>query len=123
MKKRCLHSGSEKYKYYGARGITVAPEWMIFENFLADMEEKPSPELTLERVDVNKGYSKENCCWATQITQTRNRRYTKLTFPAAELIRRMYASGLFTQAELAIEFNISEGHVPSIINKKYWAAP
>jgi len=56
MKGRCLNPKNPNFKRYGARGITVCERWLKFENFLADMGEKPDG-LTLERVDINGPYS------------------------------------------------------------------
>jgi hypothetical protein len=73
MIQRCTNPKNIKYKNYGARGINVNPNWQIsFENFLLDMGEKPTG-LTLERIDVNKGYFKENCTWASNKTQANNK--------------------------------------------------
>lgn len=75
MKKRCLDSNHPAYHNYGGRGITVCKEWLeSFNNFLADMGKAPSPGHSLERVNVNSGYCKENCTWATRKEQARNRR-------------------------------------------------
>lgn len=52
--------------------ITVTPEWDDYINFLRDMGERPQGT-TIERRDNNRGYSKDNCCWATPADQTRNR--------------------------------------------------
>lgn len=73
MRQRCLNPANKDYHNYGGRGITICGEWAKFENFLADMGDAP-PELTLERVDNNKGYCKANCVWATTLTQNRNKR-------------------------------------------------
>lgn len=73
MLARCLNPKHKSYKDYGGRGITVCDRWLDVENFIEDMGERP-PGLSLERLDVNKGYSKENCIWADAKTQARNRR-------------------------------------------------
>ncbi len=74
MRQRCLNSNNRAYRYYGARGITIDERWNLFTNFLEDMGPKPHPSLSLERRDNNKGYSKENCYFATRSEQNRNRR-------------------------------------------------
>lgn len=82
---RCRNPKSKDWPYYGGRGITVCERWDSYENFLADMGRKSSPELELERKDNNKGYSPENCIWDTHKHQMSNRRelmgrYSKLLF-------------------------------------------
>lgn len=70
---RCTNPNHPTWEYYGGRGITIDPDWLVFENFLRDMGQRP-PGLTLERKDVNAGYSKSNCIWATQSDQMWNTR-------------------------------------------------
>jgi hypothetical protein len=73
MKERCLNPKSDKYHYYGGRGITVCDRWAnSFKNFYEDMGQKPSPKHSVERVKGNLGYSKENCVWATHREQMGN---------------------------------------------------
>lgn len=72
---RCVDKKNKDYKNYGERGIKVCPEWLkSFDTFAADMGEPPSPGHTIERTDVNKGYSKDNCIWLLAALQGKNRR-------------------------------------------------
>ncbi len=75
MKGRCLNPRSHAYSQYGGRGITVCERWLVFENFLADMGERPKG-LSIERRDNDKGYHKKNCYWGTRKQQMRNRSCT-----------------------------------------------
>lgn len=78
MLQRCMNKRSKIYKDYGERGIDVCDRWLVFENFLEDMGDQPFKRATLERKDNNKGYSKENCVWATYKEQSRNTRQTNM---------------------------------------------
>lgn len=72
MRQRCADRNSRNYQKYGAKGVTVCERWQNFENFLADMGERPSGA-TLDRIDNRRGYEPGNCRWATQRMQQRNR--------------------------------------------------
>lgn len=73
------------YDSYGGRGIKVCKRWLKFENFLADMGERPAG-LTLDRRNPNGNYHKRNCRWATKKIQLFNRRNTiTITFKGEKL--------------------------------------
>lgn len=74
---RCSYKNLPEYPHYGGRGIKVCERWHEFEDFLADMGEKPSQKYSIDRLDVNGNYEKDNCRWATRIQQARNTTKTK----------------------------------------------
>ena len=76
MIQRCNDKKDVDYKDYGGRGITVCSRWLEFENFFEDMGTRPDG-LSIERVNNNKGYSPDNCKWATSTEQNRNKRLGK----------------------------------------------
>jgi len=74
MIQRCTNENHRDYHKYGGRGITVCDQWLnSFESFYADMGDKP-PYLSLDRINNDEGYYKENCRWATRQEQQLNRR-------------------------------------------------
>ncbi len=78
MKGRCQNPKSPNYDLYGGRGIKVCEEWSnSFENFLADMGKRPSPQYSLDRIDTNGNYEPGNCRWATRTMQNRNQNIRK----------------------------------------------
>lgn len=94
IKMRCNPTTS-KSSNYGRRGITISEEWSSFEKFYEDMGPRPSKLYSIERLNNDKGYSKENCVWATRRQQQNNKRNTLFTVlngevvPLAEAARSM----------------------------------
>lgn len=90
MFNRCYRIKCAQYHNYGGRGVKVCSSWRAFESFFADMGPRPSPQHSIDRIDVNGNYScghceecvangwPPNCQWQTQARQTRNRRSNTL---------------------------------------------
>jgi hypothetical protein len=95
MRDRCLNANAPAFRNYGGRGITIL--WQSFEEFVRDMGPRPSPKHSIERLDNNGPYSKENCVWATRGQQSNNtRRNHRVEYQGALLTLRQIAdqSGL-----------------------------
>lgn len=111
---RCRHRTA-----YIERNITVDKSWRRFSSFVEDMGFVPEG-LTLERKDNSKGYSKENCIWATSTVQNRNRPSfcTLTTEKVAEIKKRL---GQREQGQaLAKEYGVSRQLISNIKNGIAW---
>ena len=131
---RCFNPRTKQYADYGGRGISVCPEWNLpypegFENFLASMGAKPSPELTLDRMDNDGNYEPTNCRWATRTQQVANRRSfagpgmrgeenfgSKLTDTDVRAIRASNER----RKVLAMRYNVTIGTIDDIRAKRRW---
>lgn len=73
--KRCTNPNSQDFAEYGARGITICPEWRNdFARFFAHIGPRPSPSHSIDRIDNNRGYEPGNVRWSTPAEQSNNRR-------------------------------------------------
>jgi len=74
MKSRCLDTNNNAYENYGGRGISVCDKWLSFSGFYEDMGSSYIENYSIDRIDNNLGYSKENCRWSDIDTQAYNKR-------------------------------------------------
>ena len=112
MKRRCLRPNEPRYKDYGGRGITLAQEWLNFDNFAEwALSHGYTDELTIERIDVDGNYCPENCKWITRLEQCKNKRDTLWVMYHGEKVR------LQDLAETAV---VSYDTVQDRIYKRGW---
>jgi hypothetical protein len=100
MLQRCTNTKHKHYSEYGGRGITVSPSWLFFENFYADMGNRPSKLHSLDRKDNDGPYCKDNCRWASQKQQMNNTRSVKyITYGGETRTISEWAEHLYMQVE------------------------
>lgn len=111
MKGRCLNVKKDCYKDYGGRGIKVCDRWLKFENFLADMGERPEG-MSIERIDNDGNYEPGNCKWATSKEQSNNKRSCVII---------SYGGKKMSLKEWAKHLNINYGTLWDRINRRGWS--
>jgi hypothetical protein len=134
MKQRTTNPKNTAYGRYGGRGITLCAAWHEFENFYRDMGNPPHSEMTIERIDNDKGYEPGNVRWATRLEQASNTRANKegnytgisrITYAGETLILAAWSSRIGTKLSVlrrrlndgwSVERAIETPHKPKGLN-------
>lgn len=128
MKGRCLSESYHHWAEYGGRGITICDRWLGergFENFLADMDERPDGK-TLDRIDNEGNYEPGNCRWATPSQQAKNRRrprnHPKMVLDEGRVLE---VRGLYDESwppkDIAAAYGVSVDTIRNIGKRQTWA--
>ncbi len=124
LKARCFNQKDKDFDKYGGRGITVCGRWLdSFENFFEDMGLKISPKYSLDRIDVNGNYCKENCRWATYKEQMNNKTTTTIvtyndeTAPLSYFAEK-YGFGLEQLRQRLVKIGIKEAIERPLIKRR-----
>jgi hypothetical protein len=115
MRRRCLKNNFSQWKDYGGREIRICDRWVNdYDAFVEDMGLR-QPGMTLERVDNDKGYSKDNCCWATRTVQNRNNRRNRyLEYQGQRKLLTDWAADLGIAVSTLHE-RLTKGYTPELI--------
>lgn len=114
MKSRCNNKKLSDYRRYGGRGISVCEKWEKFDGFVEDMLPSYKDELTLDRIDNNGNYSKENCRWVNRVVQANNTR----NIDRAK--KYFYHGESLTVKELASRFGIKRTTLDMRLREYEW---
>lgn len=113
MIQRCGNENSNQFKNYGGRGVTVCDAWINdYLQFKKDMGDRPAKGYSLERVDNDKGYSKENCVWILNIYQSENKRNNHKYF---------YGGETLSIGKLAKKYNLKDSTLRSRLLDLGWS--
>jgi len=118
MLARCRNPNSKDYPNYGARGITISPEFDVVTAFIEyvmeNLGEKPGPGYTIDRIDNDKGYEPGNLRWATSVEQTRKRRNTLYLTLCGEKVTLKEACEIFSKDYQLVWQRLNDLHWPLV---------
>jgi hypothetical protein len=119
MKGRCYNKKDKDYKKYGERGIDICDSWLTTLNFIRwSLTNGYKDNLSIDRIDNNKGYSPDNCRWATPNIQAQNTRKNTLTPELVIDIRKDLE--VMKGVDVAKKYQISKGQISAIKLRKIW---
>lgn len=127
MRYRCNSISSKDYNNYGGRGITICKEWDDFMEFYKwSMANGYNDNLSIDRINNDKGYSSDNCRWATSKEQAGNRRkvnYSQLTMASqksfiATRLSDNYSEISLNQRTFCFKYSLDAGNVNAVLMNK-----
>jgi len=136
MKQRCYNQNNSHYKWYGAKGITICDEWLGnngLQNFISwSLEHGYNENLSIDRIDSDKGYSPDNCQWGSQTLNSmrvsnpsrtvQEKQNGSFTYESNEQIvmeiKKLMLEKKVSQRDIAEKLNITPQGLTKILNKK-----
>ena len=115
-KRRCLNPNTARFDAYGGRGIEF--RFSSFEEFLADVGNRPGKGYSLDRINVDGHYEPGNCRWATNKTQTNNRRNNRVLVFAGQAKTMSEWAGFDRKRADAIRTQLRRGLAPAAALQK-----
>lgn len=102
------------------QGVSICQRWGSFDEFFADMGQAPEG-MSIDRIDSSKGYAPENCRWANDVLQSRNRpTWVKLNEATAKRICELYATGNYSQQKIADMYGVTRMMISYVVRGKNW---
>ena len=121
---RCNNPNNGGYKHYGGRGINMCQEWIDSPQAFVDwaLANGFSPELQLDRIDNDKGYSPDNCRWVTARENIRNRSNSVITPTIAGQAKFLYQIEEVTIKDIADYFGVNKSTMANVLtpNTNKW---
>lgn len=119
IKNRCYNENDHSYNRYGGRGIFMSDGWLKdFWSFYNDVGNRPTKKHQIDRIDNNKGYSKDNCRWVLPVVNARNRN-NSFTENEVRQIRQMLGKQMVL-VDIADKFGVDRTTIHKIKTNKHY---
>ena len=116
---RCHHPSQKDYAAYGAQGVEVCARWRFgedgvsgFECWVMDMGPPPFSKASIDRIDGSKGYTPENCRWATSREQANNRKTNRRVTARGKTLTIAQWSRITGVGPKTIRYRLEQGATP-----------